>query len=95
MNCEIKGVRREQRKDDIWICPTVSFYYGGRALCATLEGKFCSLDELSYKSAEDEDRFAEVLGRRFVRRYRWRSWFASLKQLFSPTKQPKPPKIYL
>lgn len=87
---KILGSRREQRGDEIWICPTVSFY-DGRSLHVILEGKFCTFDALSYKSAEDEDRFAEVLARRFVRRRRLRSIFASIKTFFSPPKKQRTP----
>jgi hypothetical protein len=88
MKFEILGIRREQRGDWIWFCPSVQFYTGGRMQQVTTEGRFCKWDEIHLKTPDDEDRFCEKIGRNFVIRYRWTAWLDSIKKFF-PFLKPK------
>ena len=84
MRYEVLGIRREQRGDWIWFCPSVQFYTGGRMQQVTTEGRFCKWDEIHLKTPDDEDRFCEKIARRFVRRHFWTSLGKSIwKKFFS------------
>ena len=71
---------REQRGKDVFLRVTCGV--GVRDI-DSIEEKFCTADELSWKGDYEQDQFAEKLARKLQRRHFWKNL---LKRIFSPTK---------